>query len=77
MSKFPQITSQKLIKTLEKLGFVIIRIKGSHHYLLHSDGRATVVPFHKGENIGIGLLFKILKDCKLNKEEFLNKYKNS
>ena len=72
MSKLPQITGDKLIKTLKKIGFNLLRIKGSHHYLQHSDGRATVVPVHKSEDIGIGLLFKILKDCKLTKEEFMN-----
>jgi len=39
--------------------------------LKHSDGRTTVVPVHKGEEIGRGLLKKIIKDVKLTREEFL------
>jgi len=54
---------------LAKAGFVVIRIKGSHHFLRHQDGRKTVVPVHSGETIGPGLLHKILRDCQLNAED--------
>lgn len=37
--------------------------------LKHPDGRLTVVPVHAGEEIGIGLLNKIIKDTRLSKEE--------
>jgi predicted RNA binding protein YcfA (HicA-like mRNA interferase family) len=34
-----------LIKVLEKLGFVVVRVKGSHHRMKHADGRvATAYP---------------------------------
>ena len=72
MSKLPRITGKELIKALTKLGFIVNRVKGSHHHLVHSDGRATVVPVHSGENIGIGLFFKILRDCELSKEDIIN-----
>jgi len=31
----------------------------------------TVVPIHAGEDIGRGLLLKIIKDTKMSKEQFL------
>lgn len=71
MPKFPRITGKEVIKHLAKIGFEVVRIKGSHHFLKHSDGRATVVPVHGKENIGIGLMMKILRDCEMSKEEFL------
>lgn len=40
-------------------------------YLKHPDGRATVVPGHKGESIGRGLVRKIMKDADLDQDEFL------
>lgn len=70
MSTFPAITGQQTIRTLKKLGFSVVRIKGSHHFLRHRDGRCTVVPAHRGETIGQGLLSKILKDCDLDRDEF-------
>ncbi|OGU17468.1 MAG: hypothetical protein A2X61_08860 [Ignavibacteria bacterium GWB2_35_12] len=73
MSKAPVLKGKSLISILNKLGFEIIRIKGSHHFLKHQDGRFTSVPVHPGEEIGPGLLFKILNDCELTIEE-LKKY---
>jgi predicted RNA binding protein YcfA (HicA-like mRNA interferase family) len=39
---------------LARAGFTVIRIKGSHYFLQHEDGRGTVVPVHSGEMIGPG-----------------------
>jgi len=65
MSKLPSLTGNQLIKVLEKIGFDIARVKGSHHILIHADGRRTVVPVHSGEDIGTGLLSQILRDCQI------------
>lgn len=73
MSNFPTVTGAQLVKALRKPGFEVIRIKGSHHFLQHSDGRCTVVPVHRGETLGRGLLAQILRDCDLSREE-LQKY---
>jgi predicted RNA binding protein YcfA (HicA-like mRNA interferase family) len=72
MTKTPKLTGRELIKVLVKYGFNVGRIKGSHHFLKHSDGRSTVVPVHSGETIGPGLLSKILRDCEIKKEDFSN-----
>jgi len=71
MSRLPRLTGKQLIKALNKTGFEIIRVKGSHHFLRHSDGRSTVVPVHAGETVGPGLLSRILRDCELNQEQFI------
>jgi len=42
MTTFPSITGSRLIRALRKFGFEAIRIKGSHHFLQHQDGRNTV-----------------------------------
>ncbi|MBI4143463.1 type II toxin-antitoxin system HicA family toxin [Candidatus Woesearchaeota archaeon] len=47
--KLPLLTAKELIKILNKLGFDLIRQKGSHVYLKHKDGRSTVVPLHAGK----------------------------
>lgn len=73
MTTFPSITGSRLIRALRKFGFKVIRVKGSHHFLQHSDGRCTVVPVHKGESIGRGLLSQILRDCDITKEELQKK----
>jgi len=70
MTKLPVLSGERVIKALEKAGFQTVRQRGSHTYLRHPDGRATVVPVHKSETIGRGLLRKILRDAELSKEEF-------
>lgn len=74
MPKLSPIHSSKLIKILSKQGFINVRQKGSHARLEHPDGRKTSVPIHAGENVGVGLLRKILRDVNLTPEEF-NKLK--
>jgi predicted RNA binding protein YcfA (HicA-like mRNA interferase family) len=61
-----------VIRILKRLGFEAIRQRGSHIYFRHPDGRSTVVPFHKGEDIGKGLLSDILKDIELSWEQFIS-----
>lgn len=69
MSRFSNSTRKQLIKGLRKFGFELIRIKGSHHFMRHPDGRCTVVPVHRGETIGQGLLAQILRDCEITRKE--------
>jgi predicted RNA binding protein YcfA (HicA-like mRNA interferase family) len=69
MSRTPRITGSELIAALAKAGFGVLRVKGSHYFLRHEDGRSTVVPVHSGETIGPGLLHKILRDCKMTADQ--------
>ena len=71
MPKFPSLTGQQVLAALKKAGFEVLRIKDSHHFMSHSDGRRTVVPVHRGETIGPGLMLKIIRDCDIEREEFL------
>jgi len=71
MSNLPALSGKNLIKFLKKQGFKVIRTKGSHHFLRSSDGRSTTVPAHSNETIGTGLLLKILKDCEIDKNDFI------
>jgi len=63
-----RISGKELVGVLEKEGFVAVRWRGSHCMLRHPDGRRTVVPVHRGETIGPGLLSKILRDTALTRE---------
>jgi predicted RNA binding protein YcfA (HicA-like mRNA interferase family) len=72
MSRNPRVNGAELIAALERAGFRVLRVKGSHHFLRHEDGRSTVVPVHSGETIGPGLLHKILRDCQLTADQLGN-----
>jgi predicted RNA binding protein YcfA (HicA-like mRNA interferase family) len=73
VSRLPSITGKQVIAALKKLGFEEVRIRGSHHYLRHPDGRVTVVAAHAGETVGPGLLSKILRDTKVSKAQLSKK----
>lgn len=70
MPRLPRLRGREVLAALRRAGFVVLRVKGSHYFLQHPDGRRTVVPIHSGEIIGPGLFNKILKDMEVEIEEF-------
>ena len=68
--RLPSLTGADVIRALGKAGFTVAQKRGSHRFLIHADGRTTVVPVHSGETIGTGLLGKILRDAGLEREVF-------
>ncbi len=68
--KFPVVNGQRLVKALEKAGFVRRRQKGSHlHMFRESDGRRVTIPIHQGRDIPTGTLRGILKDAEITPDE--------
>jgi len=50
MPKLPVLSPEKLARALEKKGFVLDQVRGSHHAYCHPDLDVTVtIPFHKEE----------------------------
>ncbi|MBI4367653.1 MAG: type II toxin-antitoxin system HicA family toxin [Deltaproteobacteria bacterium] len=70
MTRLPMFSSRRLIRILQSIGFQLEHQRGSHVFLRHPDGRATVVPMHRGEDVGRGLLRKILRDIQMGPKEF-------
>ena len=71
MTRLPRLKGKELVRLLEKLGFEIVRTRGSHFFLQHADGRVTTVPVHAGETVGPGLLRSILRDVELSVDDLL------
>ena len=66
------VTGKELIRILEKAGFKLMRINGSHHRLKHEDGRVTTIPVHKNEDLPKGLIRKIIReDLQMTFEDFI------
>jgi len=71
LSKLPKLTGLELGRVIEKCGFIYSHSSGSHMMYKHPDGRRTTIPNHAGEEIGPGLLLKIIKkDLNMTREEF-------
>jgi predicted RNA binding protein YcfA (HicA-like mRNA interferase family) len=73
MTRLPRLKGKEIIRILERVGFRAVRTKGSHTFLKHPDGRATVVPVHSGETIGPGLLRVILRDLEMSVDDLVER----
>ncbi len=72
MHKIPSLTPDKIIKVLEKKGFILSRTKGSHHIYYHrKTKRRVIVPLHK-KDLPKGTLIEILKQAGISKEELID-----
>ncbi len=65
MSKLPSITGREVVRALERLGFQLSHVRGSHHYLFHPQKRVmVVVSIHAGKTSPPKILSQILKATK-------------
>ncbi|MBK6324471.1 MAG: type II toxin-antitoxin system HicA family toxin [Chloroflexi bacterium] len=71
MPPLPLLTARQVVAALHQAGFESVRQKGSHIRLRHPDGRVVTVPDHPGQDMGRGLLRKILRDADLSRDEFV------
>ena len=71
MSKLPSLTPGDIIRILERKGFILDRIKGSHHIYFHPGlHRRVVIPYHK-RDLPKGTLHEILKQAGLTNDEVI------
>jgi predicted RNA binding protein YcfA (HicA-like mRNA interferase family) len=59
------MTSRDLIREVEKAGWVLERIRGSHHVFNHPDRSGHVVVPHPKKDLGKGLVAAIRKQAGL------------
>lgn len=70
MSKLPVVDVKTFEKLLLKLGFRIIRQKGSHLFYKHQDGRYTTLPHYANTDSSRPLARQILQQISVTPEEF-------
>ena len=63
----PAIAGVKVVRALERAGFTVVRISGSHSLMRHPDGRTVVVPVHAGRDIALRNILAIIG---MDAEEF-------
>ena len=72
MPKLPVLTPRDIIRILEKRGFILDRVKGSHHiYLNPNTKQRAVVPVHR-RDLPQGTLLSILKQAGIDRDELEN-----
>jgi len=74
VAKLPRVSGKDMARFLEREGFSVLRIRGSHRFLNRGD-TDTVVPVHGNRSLKIGTLRKILRDIDLTPAEFEQRFK--
>lgn len=63
------LSGREMCKLLERNGWVLERIKGSHHIYVKSGREETIaVPVHSNKTLKIGMQKAILKLAGINKD---------
>jgi predicted RNA binding protein YcfA (HicA-like mRNA interferase family) len=64
VTRLPRVKPRQVLAALERAGFIIMRSKGSHHFLRHRNdpNRRTVIAIH-AEDLPEGTLHDILKQA--------------
>jgi predicted RNA binding protein YcfA (HicA-like mRNA interferase family) len=69
MSKLPRdLKPKKVLKALQRAGFEVDHVTGSHYILMRGKLR-TAVPYH--QTVKAGTLKAILSQCDMTVEEFV------
>lgn len=69
--RLPAVRARQLIRVLEKKGWRLARVTGSHHLYKHSGNPNVIsVPKH-GRDLKRGLLSDLLADAGISREEFV------
>jgi predicted RNA binding protein YcfA (HicA-like mRNA interferase family) len=56
----PSARAAEFRRAATKLGFRLVRQRGSHEQWRHADGRLLTIPVHGGKEIGPPLFFRLL-----------------
>jgi predicted RNA binding protein YcfA (HicA-like mRNA interferase family) len=68
MPKLPLLSGQEVVRALERLGFELMRQKGSH-VVLRKSSAICVVPLHK--EVKTGTLAGLLRQAQVSPDEFI------
>jgi predicted RNA binding protein YcfA (HicA-like mRNA interferase family) len=72
MPELPSVTGEQTLSALCRLGFAVVRIKGSHHITKKPGHPYNVsVPVHKGETLKKGTLRGIISSAGITVDEFI------
>ena len=70
-ARLPAVAPRKLIRVLEREGWQLDRVKGSHHVFRHPGfPNRVVVPMHR-RDLAPGTLNTILKGAGISRDHFL------
>ena len=71
MSSDPAVSGKEAVRALQRLGFRLDRVEGSHYMLLKAGHPHTVVvPVHSSQTLPKGILASIIRIARVTKKQF-------
>ena len=72
MSELPSVTGRQAVSAFNRLGFSVVRIRGSHHIMKKAGhGYNLSVPVHQGEILKKGTLRDLIGAAGVTAQEFV------
>ncbi len=71
--RLPRASGDKHVAAFKRAGWKLNHVEGSHHILIkEGNGVHLSVPVHKGRDMGIGLLKKLIARTGLTNQEYID-----
>jgi predicted RNA binding protein YcfA (HicA-like mRNA interferase family) len=71
MASDPAVSGKEAVRALQKLGFRLDRVEGSHHMMVKDTNPSTVVvPVHGSKPLPKGTLASIIRIARVGKRQF-------
>lgn len=73
MHKLPRASGEKHVAAFKRAGWIANHIEGSHFIMIKEGCNVHLsVPVHKGREMGLGLLKKLIAKAGLSNEEYID-----
>jgi predicted RNA binding protein YcfA (HicA-like mRNA interferase family) len=77
MPKLPRVSGDQHIAAFKRAGWKVNHIEGSHYILIKEGSEVHhSIPVHKGRELGVGLLKKLIAIAGLTNEEYIDLFNN-
>lgn len=74
MGRLAQLSGERLVRALGRLGWVVTRQSGSHAILSRAGKPPVTVPIHRGKTLKEGTARGILKSAGVTEEQLFEVY---
>ena len=72
MHKLPRASGERHVAAFKRAGWTVNHIEGSHYIMIKEGCNVHLsVPVHKGREMGLGLLKKLIAKAGLSNEEYI------
>ncbi|MDQ1282466.1 MAG: hypothetical protein QG666_255 [Euryarchaeota archaeon] len=72
MHKLPRASGEKHVAAFKRAGWIVNHIEGSHFIMIKEGCNVHLsIPVHKGREMGLGLLKKLIARAGLSNEEYI------